>query len=162
MKQAGDAPRNCVLWAKLLLLEEPCPYDQESGVLRGSLSLGRVLPGLWLRVKFTLKLEEGVWAELGGSHHFSTISSSVSRQFLKHGLREDPLQPHFLLLPGWGTTSFSFPCTLRAAHSIPFYSFYERIPWKRSSLKTEKGLDEFLYILMHISFLIQHETMKRA
>ena len=36
--------------------------------------------------------------ELGGSHHVYTISSSVSRPFLK----DDPLQPHFLLLPRWG------------------------------------------------------------
>lgn len=65
--------------------------------------------------------------ELGGSQHFSTISSSVSRQFLRRGPRDDPPQPHSLLLPGWGATSFYFPCAPRAARSVPFYSLYERM-----------------------------------
>lgn len=66
--------------------------------------------------------------ELGGSHHFYTISSSVSRPFLKDG-RSSPAS---LSTPaGAGGTSFYFPCTLRAAHSFPFYSFYKRILRKR-------------------------------
>ena len=109
MKQAGDAPRNCVLWAKLLLLEEPCPYDQESGVLRGSLSLGRVLPGLWLRVKFHPEAGGGVLSGTGRIppffYYFQLCLKTVSKAWPEGGSSPASLSTlagvgdHFLLLP---------------------------------------------------------------
>ena len=41
MKQAGGAPRNCVLLGKSLLLEETCPVGSRVRCLQGGLRLGR-------------------------------------------------------------------------------------------------------------------------